>query len=136
MRLYHRGAAFCKKMRGKLSQMSEKRNIRDHKRRLDCSRLKNKSLIIYKAFIEVKIPIFLVICETNIVISCQERFNYMHEKETDLFPRVALVPYIRSFEFIVSFFAFRGPLIGINSLGSNHQTNRTRVSSAAGPQAR
>ncbi|XP_019249248.1 PREDICTED: uncharacterized protein LOC109228573 [Nicotiana attenuata] len=34
MRLYHRGAAFCKKMRGKLSKMSEKRNIRDHKRRL------------------------------------------------------------------------------------------------------
>ncbi|CAN1156726.1 hypothetical protein LINPERPRIM_LOCUS20373 [Linum perenne] len=34
MRLYHRGAAFCKKMRGKASKMSEKRNIRDHKRRL------------------------------------------------------------------------------------------------------
>ncbi|KAJ4976849.1 hypothetical protein NE237_001955 [Protea cynaroides] len=30
MRLYHHGAAFCKKMRGKLSKMSEKRNIRDH----------------------------------------------------------------------------------------------------------
>ncbi|CAN1203857.1 60S ribosomal protein L5, mitochondrial [Linum perenne] len=34
MRLYHRGAAFCKKMRGKVSKMSEKRDIRDHKRRL------------------------------------------------------------------------------------------------------
>lgn len=34
MRLYYCGAAFCKKMRGKLSKMSEKRNIRDHKRRL------------------------------------------------------------------------------------------------------
>nr|YP_009867105.1 ribosomal protein S14 [Rotheca serrata]QKG04084.1 ribosomal protein S14 [Rotheca serrata] len=34
MRLYHRGAAFCIKMRGKPSKMSEKRNIRDHKRRL------------------------------------------------------------------------------------------------------
>lgn len=34
MRLYYCGAAFCKKMRGKLSKMSDKRNIRDHKRRL------------------------------------------------------------------------------------------------------
>ncbi|KAI5681670.1 hypothetical protein M9H77_02898 [Catharanthus roseus] len=34
MRLYHHGAAFCKKMRGKLSKVSEKRNIRDHKCRL------------------------------------------------------------------------------------------------------
>ncbi|KAL5787027.1 hypothetical protein ACOSP7_003976 [Xanthoceras sorbifolium] len=31
MRLYHRGAAFCKKMGGKLSKMSEKQNIQDHK---------------------------------------------------------------------------------------------------------
>ena len=28
MRQSHRGSAFCKKMRGKLSKMSEKRNIR------------------------------------------------------------------------------------------------------------
>ncbi|KAJ4836044.1 hypothetical protein Tsubulata_023471 [Turnera subulata] len=34
MRLYYRGAAFCKKMRGKLSNMPKKQNIRDHKRRL------------------------------------------------------------------------------------------------------
>ncbi|KAL4183168.1 hypothetical protein AMTRI_Chr11g96830 [Amborella trichopoda] len=34
MRLYDRGAAFCKKMRGIISKKSEKRNIRDHKHRL------------------------------------------------------------------------------------------------------
>ncbi|KAL4181293.1 hypothetical protein AMTRI_Chr12g236530 [Amborella trichopoda] len=31
MRLYHRGAAFCKTMRGIISKRSEKRKIRDHK---------------------------------------------------------------------------------------------------------
>lgn len=39
MRLYHRGAAFFKKMRGKVSKMSEKQNIRDHKRRLLAAKL-------------------------------------------------------------------------------------------------
>lgn len=29
MRLYHCGAAYCKKRKGKVSKMSEKRNIRD-----------------------------------------------------------------------------------------------------------
>ncbi|KAL8239093.1 hypothetical protein R6Q59_015660 [Mikania micrantha] len=46
MRLYHRGAAFFKKMRGKVSKMSEKQNIRDHKRRL----LAAKYELIEKAF--------------------------------------------------------------------------------------
>ena len=49
MRLYHRGAAFCKKMRGKLSKMSEKRNIRDHKRRLLAAKYELRRKL-YKAF--------------------------------------------------------------------------------------
>ena len=34
MRLYHRGAAFRRGMRGIIRNMLEKRNIRDHRRRL------------------------------------------------------------------------------------------------------
>ena len=34
MRLYHRGAAFRRGMRGIIRKMLEKRNIRDHRRRL------------------------------------------------------------------------------------------------------
>nr|XP_019066557.1 LOW QUALITY PROTEIN: uncharacterized protein LOC109118967 [Solanum lycopersicum] len=49
MKLYHRGAAFCKKMRGKLSKMSEKRNIRDHKRRLLAARKYELRRKLYKA---------------------------------------------------------------------------------------
>ena len=66
MRLYHRGAAFFKKMRGKVSKMSEKQNIRDRKRRL----LAAKYELRRKLYKFVKIPIDLVICGTNIVISC------------------------------------------------------------------
>lgn len=57
MRLYHRGAAFFKKMRGKVSKMSEKQNIRDHKRRL----LAAKYELRRKLYPFVKIPIDLVI---------------------------------------------------------------------------
>ncbi|KAJ0074691.1 hypothetical protein Patl1_37456 [Pistacia atlantica] len=53
-------------------KMSEKRNIRDHKRRLLATKYEDESFL--KPFI--KIPIFVVRCGTNIVISCpscQER---------------------------------------------------------------
>jgi hypothetical protein len=53
--------------------MSEKRNIRDHKRRLLAAKYELRRKL-YKAF--CKDPDFLVICGTNIVISCpscQER---------------------------------------------------------------
>nr|YP_009355855.1 ribosomal protein S14 [Diplostephium hartwegii]YP_010943855.1 ribosomal protein S14 [Aster batangensis]AOW70630.1 ribosomal protein S14 [Diplostephium hartwegii]WLW15493.1 ribosomal protein S14 [Aster batangensis] len=46
--------------------MSEKQNIRDHKRRL----LAAKYELRRKLYKFVKIPIDLVICGTNIVISC------------------------------------------------------------------
>ena len=49
MRLYHCGAAFCKKMRGKLSKMSEKQNSRDHKRRLLAAKFELRRKL-YKAF--------------------------------------------------------------------------------------
>jgi small subunit ribosomal protein S14 len=49
MRLYHRGAAFCKKMRGKLRKMSEKLNIRDHKHRLLAAKYELRRKL-YKAF--------------------------------------------------------------------------------------
>lgn len=49
MRLYYCGAAFCKKMRGKASKMSEKRNIRDHKRRLLAAKYELRRKL-YKAF--------------------------------------------------------------------------------------
>jgi small subunit ribosomal protein S14 len=51
MRLYHRGAAFFKKMRGQVSKMSEKRNlnIRDHKRRLLAAKYELRRKL-YKAF--------------------------------------------------------------------------------------
>lgn len=48
MRLYHRGAAFFKKMRGKVSKMSEKQNIRDHKRRLLAAKYEEKAFSICK----------------------------------------------------------------------------------------
>lgn len=47
MRLYHRGAAFFKKMR--VSKMSEKKNIRDHKRRLLAAKYELRRKL-YKAF--------------------------------------------------------------------------------------
>lgn len=65
MRLYYCGAAFFKKMRGKVSKMSEKQNIRDHKRRLLAAKYELRKLSQF-----VKILIDLVICGTNIVISC------------------------------------------------------------------
>nr|YP_010737541.1 ribosomal protein S14 [Zantedeschia aethiopica]WEQ71685.1 ribosomal protein S14 [Zantedeschia aethiopica] len=46
--------------------MSEKQNIRDHKRRL----LAAKYELRRKLYKFVKIPIFRLICGTNIVISC------------------------------------------------------------------
>ena len=49
MRLYYCGAAFCKKMRGKLSKMSEKQNSRDHKRRLLAAKFELRRKL-YKAF--------------------------------------------------------------------------------------
>lgn len=49
MRLYYCGAAFCKKMRGIISKMSEKRNIRDHKRRLLAAKYELRRKL-YKAF--------------------------------------------------------------------------------------
>ena len=61
MRLYHRGAAFFKKMRGKVSKMSEKQNIRDRKRRLLAAKYELRKLSQF-----VKIPIDLVIGGTNI----------------------------------------------------------------------
>ena len=61
MRLYHRGAAFFKKMRGKVSKMSEKQNIRDRKHRLLAAKYELRKLSQF-----VKIPIDLVICGTNI----------------------------------------------------------------------
>nr|KJB09743.1 hypothetical protein B456_001G161900 [Gossypium raimondii] len=42
-------SGFCKKMRGKLSKMSEKRNIRDHKRRLLAAKYELRRKL-YKAF--------------------------------------------------------------------------------------
>lgn len=55
MILYYCGAAFCKKMRGKLSKMSEKRNIRDHKRRLLAAKYELRRKL-YKAFCNINIP--------------------------------------------------------------------------------
>lgn len=49
MRLYHCGAAYCKKRKGKVSKMSEKRNIRDHKRRLLAAKYELRRKL-YKAF--------------------------------------------------------------------------------------
>lgn len=49
MRLYHRGAAFCKNMKGKNSKMLEKRNIRDRKRRLLAAKYELRRKL-YKAF--------------------------------------------------------------------------------------
>lgn len=105
MRLYHRGAAFCKKMRGKLSKMSEKRNSRDHKRRLLAAKFELRRKL-YKAFCkDPNLPSdmrdkhrYIISCP-----SCQEIVP-LHESETDVFPRVALVLYLSSFEFLVSFF--------------------------------
>ncbi|NP_064043.1 orf112a (mitochondrion) [Beta vulgaris subsp. vulgaris] len=60
MRLYYRGAAFCKKMREKLSKMSENRNIRDHKH---CSQLKLKD--VRKLFVKIPIPAGSLTEKTN-----------------------------------------------------------------------
>ncbi|KAL4183171.1 hypothetical protein AMTRI_Chr11g96840 [Amborella trichopoda] len=47
--LYHRGVAFCKKMRGIISKRSEKRIIRDHKHRLFAAKYELRRKL-YKAF--------------------------------------------------------------------------------------
>ncbi|KAL4181285.1 hypothetical protein AMTRI_Chr12g236480 [Amborella trichopoda] len=49
IKLYHRGAVFCKKMRGIISKRSEKRNIRDHKHRLLAAKYELRQNL-YKAF--------------------------------------------------------------------------------------
>ncbi|KAL4183173.1 hypothetical protein AMTRI_Chr11g96850 [Amborella trichopoda] len=49
MRLYHRRAVFCKKMRVIISKRSEKQNIRDHKHRLFAAKFELRRKL-YKAF--------------------------------------------------------------------------------------
>nr|YP_010943982.1 ribosomal protein S14 [Dichrocephala benthamii]WLW15618.1 ribosomal protein S14 [Dichrocephala benthamii] len=93
--------------------MSEKQNIRDHKRRL----LAAKYELRRKLYKFVKIPIDLVICGTNIVISCPscQEIVPLHEQETDVFPRVALVPYI------ISNFSSRFSWISISGSFDGHK---------------
>jgi len=49
MRLYYCGAAFCRGMRGIIRNMLEKRNIRDHRRRLLAAKYELRREL-YKAF--------------------------------------------------------------------------------------
>uniref|UniRef100_UPI00315DDC4C ribosomal protein S14 n=1 Tax=Lepidium apetalum TaxID=153459 RepID=UPI00315DDC4C len=85
--------------------MSEKRNSRDHKRRLLAAKFELRRKL-YKAFCK----------DPDLPSDMRDKHRYklsklprnkivpLHESETDVFPRVALVLYLSSFEFLVSFF--------------------------------
>ncbi|KAL4183172.1 hypothetical protein AMTRI_Chr11g96860 [Amborella trichopoda] len=91
MRLYDRGAAFCKKMRGIISKRLFAAKYELRRKR-------------YKAFCK----------DPDLPSEMWDKHRYKLSK----LPRnIALIPYMSSFAFPVSFFcglASRGPLMGIN----------------------
>ena len=115
MRLYHRGAAFCKKMRGKLSKMSEKRNIRDHKRRLLAakSELRRK---LYKAFCkDPDLPSDMRDKHRYKLSKLPRKSSFVRVRNRCIFtgrPR-GVVEFFRISRIVFRGLASRGPLMGI-----------------------
>lgn len=115
MRLYHRGAAFCKKMRGIISKMSEKRNIRDHKRRLLAAKYELRRKL-YKAFCK----------DPDLPSDMRDRHRYKLSKlpRNSAFARVrnrcistgrprSVYEFFRISRIVFRGLASRGPLMGI-----------------------
>ncbi|KAH1133559.1 hypothetical protein GYH30_012099 [Glycine max] len=117
MRLYHCGTTFCKKMREKLSkkEMSDQRNIRDHKRRLLAAKYELRRKL-YKAFCK----------DSDLPSDMRDKLRYKLSKlpRNSSFARVrnrcistgrprSVYEFFRISRIVFRGLASRGPLMGI-----------------------